>query len=61
VQFHPEFSALHMRGYVQAKEEALAHEGRCSRRLSREVGAAPHARRVLRRFVRHARALGRHY
>ena len=60
VQFHPEFSALHMRGYVQAKEEALAHEGRCSRRLSREVSAAPHARRVLRRFVRHARALGRH-
>jgi GMP synthase (glutamine-hydrolysing) len=50
-----------MRGYVQAKQEALAHEGRCSRRLSREVSAAPHARRVLRRFVRHARALGRHY
>ena len=42
-------------------EEALAHEGRCSRRLSREVSAAPHARRVLRRFVRHARALGRHH
>ena len=57
VQFHPEFSATHMRGYVHAREAALAEEGRCSKRLSREVSAAPHARRVLRRFVRHARAI----
>lgn len=57
LQFHPEFSASHMRGYVQAKQDALANEGRCAQRLSRAVGATPHARRVLRRFVRHARAL----
>jgi len=54
VQFHPEFSAGHMRGYVQARGDALANEGRCPKHLARQVGAAPHARRVLRRFVRHA-------
>lgn len=56
VQFHPEFSAAHMRGYVRARRDALAGEGRCARELSRKIGAAPHARRVLRRFVRQARA-----
>jgi GMP synthase (glutamine-hydrolysing) len=55
VQFHPEFSTTHMRGYIRAREEALAREGHCGKRLAREVSAAPHARRVLRRFVRHAR------
>jgi GMP synthase (glutamine-hydrolysing) len=56
VQFHPEFSTTHMRGYVHAKHEALAREGGCAQRLSRTVRATPHARRVLRRFVRHAQA-----
>ena len=55
LQFHPEFSTGHMRGYIRARSEALASEGRCGQRLAREVSAAPHARRVLRRFVRHAR------
>ena len=55
LQFHPEFSAGHMRGYIHARADALAREGRCGRRLAREVGAAPHAREVLRRFVRRAR------
>jgi len=53
VQFHPEFSAGHMRGYVHARRDALAREGQCPQRLSHQVSAAPHARRVLRRFVRH--------
>jgi GMP synthase (glutamine-hydrolysing) len=57
VQFHPEFGTTHMRGYVQAKREALSREGRCSRQLSRTIASTPHARRVLRRFVRHARSL----
>ena len=57
VQFHPEFSATHMRGYVQARRDALAREGRCPRTLARQVSATPHARRVLRRFVRHARGV----
>lgn len=55
LQFHPEFSTTHMRGYIRARSEALASEGRCGKRLAREVSAAPQARRVLRRFVRHAR------
>jgi GMP synthase (glutamine-hydrolysing) len=55
VQFHPEFSSTHMRGYVRARHDALAKEGRCAKQVSRNVTAAPHARRVLRRFVRHAR------
>ena len=55
LQFHPEFSATHMRGYIRARHDALAREGRCGKRLSREVGAAPHPRSILRRFVRHAR------
>ena len=55
LQFHPEFSATHMRGYIDARGEALREEGRCPKRLSRTISATPHARRVLRRFVRHAR------
>ena len=59
VQFHPEFSATHMRGYVHARRDALRDEGTCPSTLARKVSATPHARRVLRRFVRHARALAR--
>ena len=57
VQFHPEFSTTHMRGYVHARREALAREGRDPARMAAGIAAAPHARRVLRRFVRHARTL----
>ena len=55
VQFHPEFSAGHMRGYIQARADALAAEGGDPRALAQQVRAAPQARRLLRRFVRHAR------
>lgn len=58
VQFHPEFSATRMRGCVHARRAALAAEGRCAQALSRNIGAAPHARSVLRRFVRQARRVG---
>jgi GMP synthase (glutamine-hydrolysing) len=57
LQFHPEFSTVHMRGYVRARHDALRSEGRCPRAVARTVSATPHARRVLRRFVRHARTL----
>ena len=57
LQFHPEFSAGHMRGYIAARARALAGEGRDPAAMAAAVAAAPHARRVLRRFVRHARAL----
>jgi GMP synthase (glutamine-hydrolysing) len=56
VQFHPEFSTTHMRGYVRARREALHGEGRCAASTERGVSATPHARRVLRRFARFARA-----
>jgi GMP synthase (glutamine-hydrolysing) len=55
VQFHPEFSAAHMRGYIRARAGALAGEGRDPEAMAATVRAAPQARRVLRRFVRHAR------
>jgi GMP synthase (glutamine-hydrolysing) len=57
VQFHPEFSGTHMRGYVHARRDALAGEGFDPVRTLREVRAAPHARRVMQRFVRFARRL----
>src|SRR5690606_17869899 len=55
VQFHPEFGTVHMRGYVRARADALARDGFDPKRIAAEVAAAPHARNVLRRFVRHAR------
>lgn len=55
VQFHPEFSTQYMRGYILARSAVLAEEGRNMRDMLAHVRAAPHARRVLRRFVRHAR------
>ena len=58
LQFHPEFSTVHMRGYIRARHEALAREQRCGKQLASEVHAAPQARRILRRFVAHARRLG---
>ena len=55
VQFHPEFSAAHMRGYVDARREALLAEGRDPRAMSRTITATPLARGLLRRFVAFAR------
>ena len=59
VQFHPEFSARHMHGYLRARSEALAAEGRDPAALLRSVRATPVARGILRQFVRVAsRATG---
>ena len=55
VQFHPEFSATHMRGYVHARREALLAEGRDAGEVSRTITATPHARRLMRRFIAVAR------
>lgn len=55
VQFHPEFSAGHMRGYIDARRDSLAAEGLDPAAMRAGVRAAPDARRVLRRFVRRAR------
>ncbi|GAB2629088.1 glutamine amidotransferase [Novilysobacter erysipheiresistens] len=55
VQFHPEFSVTHMRGYIRARKVALQREGLDPQALLAAVGAAPEARRVLRRFVHWSR------
>jgi len=57
VQFHPEFATHHIRGYVHARADCLQRHGRCARTVAREVSAAPLARRLLQRFVSHARTL----
>ncbi len=60
VQFHPEFSIAMMQGYIAARHEKLLHEGIDSKALHRGVRAAPLARKLLRRFVRHAHSLQSH-
>jgi len=52
VQFHPEFNVAHIRGYLRARHDAIRAEGLDAHGLRRAVGAAPEARRLLRRFVR---------
>ncbi|MDR6989920.1 glutamine amidotransferase [Luteimonas sp. 3794] len=59
VQFHPEFSATHMRGYIRARSGPLYQEGLDPVALVAAVRAAPEARAVLQRFVRFAGALPR--
>lgn len=59
MQFHPEFSAAHMRGYIRARARVLVEEGFDDRVLLQQVSAAPQARRVLRRFVHHSRNAAR--
>jgi GMP synthase (glutamine-hydrolysing) len=51
VQFHPEFSTGVMRGYIQARSDALEKEGTPHRGLLEAVKPAPRARQVLRRFI----------
>lgn len=59
VQFHPEFSANHMRGYIRGRSGPLYREGLDPVALIAGVRAAPEARAVLQRFVRVAHSLGR--
>lgn len=55
-QFHPEFSAGVMAGYIRERRERVASEGLDPVALLRECGPAPQARQLLRRFVHRARA-----
>ena len=52
VQFHPEFSRRVMRGYIDARADALRAERRDPPALRQAVRATPWARSLLRRFVR---------
>ena len=53
-QFHPEFSATITAGYVQARAARIREEGHDPVAILADIGAAPLARQVLRRFVRFA-------
>lgn len=57
VQFHPEFSTTHMRGYVRARADAIAREGLDADAMLRGIRAAAHGRQVMRNFVRYAVSL----
>jgi GMP synthase (glutamine-hydrolysing) len=51
VQFHPEFDADVMRGYLEGRREVLRGEGLDADRLLSEVREAPEAASLLRRFA----------
>jgi GMP synthase (glutamine-hydrolysing) len=56
MQFHPEFDAGVMRGYIEARAPVLSAEGIDARALAAED--APLAAELLRRFARLVRELG---
>ena len=51
-QFHPEFNAEVMRGYIRRKHVDLQREGSDPKEVFRAVAATPFARRLLRQFSR---------
>jgi GMP synthase (glutamine-hydrolysing) len=51
VQFHPEFNVARMRGYLHQRADVVNSEGLDAAELKQSVVAAPHARKLLRRFV----------
>jgi GMP synthase (glutamine-hydrolysing) len=51
LQFHPEFDADVMRGYLSERAERLIEEGLDPVRLTREARDSPHGAAVLRRFA----------
>lgn len=55
VQFHPEFSAGAMAGYIRGRADRLRDERIDPLQLLRECGPAPQARRILCRFAHYAR------
>lgn len=55
VQFHPEFNAEVMRGYIHRKRHDMLREGSDPKAIFRAVAPTPLARQLLRRFARHHR------
>lgn len=53
VQFHPEFDAEIMRGYITARASLLEEEGLDPRALAERASDTPMSGQVLRNFVRH--------
>ena len=53
VQFHPEFDAEVMRGYIAARAELIVEEGLDPVSLADRASDTPMSGQVLRNFVRH--------
>jgi GMP synthase (glutamine-hydrolysing) len=51
VQFHPEFVAAHMRGYIQTRRQVLAAEGLDPDRILSAVSESDHGATIMRRFA----------
>lgn len=51
LQFHPEFSVAAIRGYIQARRDAIRGEGLDPESLHNATRPAPFARALLRRFA----------
>ena len=50
LQFHPDFDAVVIRGYIEQRAEVLLEEGLDPEHLMREARDTPHGPSVLRRF-----------
>jgi GMP synthase (glutamine-hydrolysing) len=50
LQFHPDFDAVVIRGYIEQRAEVLLEEGLDPEHLMREARDTPHGSSVLRRF-----------
>lgn len=58
VQFHPEFDADIVRGYIEARREQLQNEGMDAEALLRDAKDTPHGGGLLRRFAELVRVGG---
>ena len=58
VQFHPEFDAEVMRGYIAARAGLIAEEGLDPESMAESASDTPMSGQVLRNFVRHFVASG---
>jgi GMP synthase (glutamine-hydrolysing) len=53
VQFHPEIDEGVMRGYIEVRRPCLVEEGLDAEAILRDAAETPHARELLRNFIRH--------
>ncbi len=57
VQFHPEFDASIMKGYIQARSEQIEAEGLSTRELLSAVESTPQAFKLLEKFANYSRQI----
>ncbi len=57
VQFHPEFDASIMRGYIQARSEQIEAEGLNTKKLLSAVESTPQAFTLLEKFATYSRQI----